>query len=305
MESKKARTGRFGWFAEMAAVLVLLPITCSAQRPLPAGSENSHERLLFQSRETLPFSLVDGYLIVVEGRIGAHRHLKLVLDTGSTHSVLRSDFAGLQMFVRRPVRIVNLEQVLKQELVEVPDFELGPLRIALLPMLMHDLNYLRKTVPGVDGVIGLDVLRSTSFSIDFRHRRIAFGSSPTLRNSANMECHDVYLAVDVLMLNRPVRLLLDTGIRTILLYGDRMGNRLPQLRVEEQIQGTSLSGAASLQVVDLPRTQLNGTDLNRRAVLLRNSPAGFLPELDGYLSLKALGAHSFNFNFEESIFSWE
>lgn len=305
MESKKHRGGRLGWVVEMAAALVVLQVTCRAQIPLPVSSEDSHEQRLFRTHDTVPFTLVDGYLIVVEGRIGALRHLKLVLDTGSTHSVLRSDLRGVEMFVRRPVRIVNLEQVLKEELAEVPDFELGPLKIALLPMLVHDLNYLRKTVPGVDGVIGLDVLRSASFSIDFRHRRIAFGSSPTLRNSARMEHHDVYLAVEVVMLNRPVRLLLDTGIRTILLYGDRMGNRLPQMRVEEQIQGTSLSGAASLQVVDLPRTQLNGTDLNRRGVLLRNSPAGFLPELDGYLSLKALGAHSFSFNFEQSIFSWE
>src|SRR5205085_7685755 len=124
-----------------------------------------------------------------------------------------SDLAEAQTFVRRPVRIVNLEQVVKQELVEVPDFKLGPLRVTLLPMLLHDLNYLRKSVPGVDGVIGLDVLRSTNFSIDFRRRKIAFGSSPTLQNSANMENHDSYLAVDILMLKRPVRLLLDTGIR--------------------------------------------------------------------------------------------
>jgi len=75
--------------------------------------------------------------------------------------------------------------------------------------------------------------------------------------------------------------------------------------VEEQIEGTSLSGVASLQVVELPRTQLNGTDLNRRAVLLRNSPAGFLPQLDGYLALKALGAHTFSFNFDKGLFSWE
>jgi hypothetical protein len=305
MESKRHRGGRLGCVVGIAAALVLLQVTCSAQITLPAGTEDSHERLLFRSRDTLPFTLVDGYLIVVEGRIGAHRHLKLVLDTGSTHSVLRSDLTGVERFVRRPVRIVNLEQVVKEELAEVSDFELGPLQIALLPMLVHDLNYLRKIVPGVDGVIGLDVLRSTSFSIDFGRRRIAFGSSPTLRNSATMEHHGVYLAVDVLMLNRPVHLLLDTGVRTILLYGDRMGNRLPQMRVEEQILGTSLSGAASLQVIDLPRMQLNGTDLNRRAVLLRDSPAGFLPQLDGYLALKALGAHTFSFNFDKGLFSWE
>jgi hypothetical protein len=305
MESNKASWGRFGWVAETVAAFGLLQGMGSAQTPSAAASGNSQERLLFQNHDTLPFTLVDGYLIVVNGGIGGHRHLKLVLDTGSTHSVLRSDLAEAQTFVRRPVRIVNLEQVVKQELVEVPDFELGPLRITLLPMLMHDLNYLRKSVPGVDGVIGLDVLRSTNFSIDFRRRKIAFGSSPTLRNSANMENHDSYLAVDVLMLKRPVRLLLDTGVRTILLYRDRMGNRLPNLRVQEQIQGTSLAGAASLQLVDLPWMQLSGTDLNRRAVLLRNSPAGFLPQLDGYLSLKALGVQSCSFDFQKSIFSWE
>ena len=125
MESKKARTGRLGWFAEMAAILVLLQIMCSAQIHFPARCENSHEGLLFQERDTLPFSLVDGYLIVVEGRIGANRHLRLVVDTGSTHSVLRSDFAGLQMFVRQPARIVirwtdrMLEKVIPFELHDV------------------------------------------------------------------------------------------------------------------------------------------------------------------------------------------
>ncbi len=195
--------------------------------------------------------------------------------------------------MRRPTRMVNLDHVLTQELVEVPNFELGPIRIARLPMLLHDLAYLRETGPGVDGVIGLDVLRLRSFSIEMGRRRITFGSSRTLRSSARMKLDDAYLAVEVQMLNRPVRLLLDTGVRTILLYRDRLGNRLPELRVEQQIRGASLGGAASLEVVTLPRVQLNGTNLERRAVLLQNSPAGFLPRVDGYLSLTSLPVADF------------
>ncbi len=145
--------------------------------------------------------------------------------------------------MRRPTRMVNLDHVLTQELVEVPNFELGPIRIARLPMLLHDLAYLRETGPGVDGVIGLDVLRLRSFSIEMGRRRITFGSSRTLRSSARMKLDDAYLAVEVQMLNRPVRLLLDTGVRTILLYRDRLGNRLPELRVEQQIRGASLGGS--------------------------------------------------------------
>jgi hypothetical protein len=253
----------------------------------------------------VPFTLRDGYLIIVEGRIGAQGHLRLVLDTGATHSVLRSDLAKERMFLRRTVRIVNLDHVLTQELAEVPDFELGPIRIPLLPMILNDLNYLRDSVPGVDGLIGLDVLQGRSFSIDFGRRKITFASSRTLRFSATMEVNEAYLAVEVQMLNQPVRLLLDTGVSAILLYRDRLGNRLPELRVEQQIRGASLGGAASLEVVTLPCIRLSGTDLRRRAVLLRNSPSGFLPQIDGYLSLTALGARRFSFDFERNTFNWE
>ena len=107
------------------------------------------------------------------------------------------------------------------------------------------------------------------------------------------------------MLDRPVRLLVDTGVRSILLYRDRMAERLPNVKVEQRIPGASLSGGTSLEVVTLPRLQLNGNELERRAVLLRTSPAGFLPGLDGYLSIAALGAWRVSFDFERSRLSWE
>src|SRR5947207_1373069 len=150
-----------GWIALAVTVIVLLQAQGSAQAPVAVAGENSLERSGIEDSQAIPFTLQDGYLIVMEGWIGAHRHL---------------------------------------------------------------------------------------------------------------------------------RLLLDTGVRTILLYRDRLGNRLPELRVEQQIRGASLGGAASLEVVTLPRVQLNGTNLERRAVLLQNSPAGVLPGVDGYLSLTSLGA---------------
>ena len=131
-----------------------------------------------QDSGAIPFTLRDGYLIVVEGRIGAQRHLKLVLDTGATHSVLRPDLAREQMSLRRTVRIVNLDHVLTQELAEVPDFELGPIRIPLLPMMLNDLELSGESAPGVDGLIGLDVLRGRSFSIDFGRRKNYFRIHP-------------------------------------------------------------------------------------------------------------------------------
>ena len=295
----------FVWLASMAMIFARLEGLSSAEGK---QAVRKTQPILSASRgrdSEVPFTLQDGYLIVVEARIGGQRRVNFALDTGATHSVLRSELVRGLEFAPRPVRIVNLEHVLTEEMVEVTDFQLGPIRIPQLPMMTNDLGYLRETAPGLDGVIGLDVLRLRSFSIDFGRRKITFGTPRVLRSNVAMEMDQSYLAVEVRMLERPVRLFVDSGVRTILLYRDRMGKRLPNVKIEQQIRGASLSGGISLEVVTLPQVQLNGTKLQRRAVLLRNSPAGFLPGVDGYLSLAALGAWRVSFDFERGLLSWE
>ncbi len=173
-----------GWIPRVFTLIAFLVGLGRAQARLAVLGENSPGN---EHSEAIPFTLREGYLIVVEARIGAHRHLKLVLDTGATHSVLRPDLAKVQMVSRRTVRIVNLDHVLTQELAEISDFALGPIRIPLLPVMLNDMGYLRESVPDVDGLIGLDVLRGRSFSIDFSRRKIIFGSAPRLRSSAKMD----------------------------------------------------------------------------------------------------------------------
>src|SRR5215467_6219709 len=89
----------------------------------------------------LPFRLLDGYLIVVEGRIGEREHLKFALDTGATFSVLRTALARPE-FARRTRQVMNLDRVLNEEVVDVSDFQLGPIRISSLPMMLNTFEYL-------------------------------------------------------------------------------------------------------------------------------------------------------------------
>ena len=166
-----------------------------AQAALAGPGENSPGN---EDSETIPFTLRDGYLIVVEGRIGAHRHLKLVLDTGATHSVLRPDLASEQKLTsRRTVRIVNLDHVLTQDLAEVSDFALGPIRIPLLPVMLNDLGYLREIAPrsSMDSSVWTCCGGEVSALI-LAEGRIIFGSPSTLRSSARMEVDEAYLAVE-------------------------------------------------------------------------------------------------------------
>jgi hypothetical protein len=296
--------GRLVWMARAAMVLTSLGGSSTAEaQQSPSGALPTV--LETGESDEVPFTVVDGYLIVVEARIRERRRVKFALDTGATYSVLRADFAKGLDARPLPVRVVNLDEVLTEERVNVVGFQLGPIRFSELAMMKHDLGYLRASAPEVEGLIGLDVLRLRSFSIDFARRKIKFGAQQLLRSSTPMEMDRSYLAVEVSLLDRPVRLLVDTGVRSIVFYRDRVAERLPNVKVEQRIRGTSLGGDAPLEVVTLPRLQLNRTELERRAVLLRTSPADLLPGVDGYLSLRALGASRVSFDFERSRLSWE
>ena len=253
----------------------------------------------------LPFRLLDGYLIVVEGRIGEQEHLKFALDTGATFSVLKTTLARPEFVRRAARRVVNLERVMDQGMIEVSDVQLGPIRIAALPMMLNTLNYLGSGAASVDAVIGLDVLRLKSFTIDFGRKRILLGQATALRSSAPLEMTTSYISVEVRSYARPLRLIVDSGVRSILLYHDRIADRMPAMRSAGTIEAKSFGGESSLDLVTLPPVQLGRHDLDRRAVMSGRAPEALWTGIDGYLGLNALDARLCSISWEEGTLSWE
>jgi len=167
------------------------------------------------------------------------------------------------------------------------------------------LEYLGSEVPPVDGVIGLDVLRLKTLTIDLARKRILFGQGRALRFSVPLQTNESYVSVEVRTHDRTLRLLLDTGVRSILLYRDRVSDRVPKLQVARTIPANSLGGPASLDLVTLAPVQLGQQHLDRRAVVSGKAPVGFLAGIDGCLSLNSLGARVCSINWEEGTLSWE
>jgi predicted aspartyl protease len=257
-----------------------------------------------ENRTVLPFKLYGGYLIVVQGRVGEFGKLKFLLDTGVTHSVLDRKLADKIGPSRHSGQVLNFDKNVRAEWVEVPDIELGPIHVSDLSMTVGDLRYFQSFATQVDAVIGLDLLRLSSFSIDYDARKVFFGPVDTA-SGVPMSSDAVCLSVQVLAGDTPIQLVVDTGAQGLVLYEDRVISRVPQLRIGGETAGTSMGGWVPSKRAFIPNARLGTTDLGGTVFLVKTPPSKVLSGIDGYLGTAALKARRINFNFETNTLAWK
>jgi hypothetical protein len=244
-----------------------------------------------------------GYLIVVEGRIGGRGKLRFVLDTGVTHSVMDRKLTDRTTVARRSGKVLNFDRTITAEWAEVPDVEFGPIHVTHFSMMISDLRYFESFATHVDAVIGLDLLRLSSFSIGYDAHKVSFGPVDT-PSGVPMNLDPLCLSVQVLVGDSKVRLVVDTGAQALVLYEDRVVNRLAQLRIEGELEGSSLEGFVHSKRATLRQVRLGTTDLDGTIFLVKAPPDKVLPGIDGYLGTAALRARRIDFNFETNTLAW-
>jgi predicted aspartyl protease len=257
-----------------------------------------------ENRTGLPFKLYGGYLIVVQGRVGQFGKLKFLLDTGMTHSVLDRKLADKIGPSRHYEQVLNFDKNVRAESVEVPDIELGPIHVSDLSVTVGDLRFIQSFATQVDAVIGLDLLRLSSFSIDYDARKVFFGPVDTA-SGVPMSSDAVCLSVQVLAGDTPIQLVVDTGAQGLVLYENRVISRLPWLRMGGETAGTSMGGWVLAKRAFIPNARLGTTDLSGTAFLVKTPPSEVPSGIDGYLGTAALKARRISFNFETNTLAWK
>ena len=175
-------------------------------------------------RGELPFKLYGGFLIMLEGQIGDHGKLKFVLDTGVTHSVIDRRLADRISGPRRQSgKVLSFDKAISAEWVEVPEIDFGPVHVSNFSMMIGDLKYFQSFATQVDAVIGLDLLRLSSFSIDYETHRVTFGPV-TSSSGVPMDIGDFCLTVQLIVGESKIRLLVDTGAQALVFYEDRVAD---------------------------------------------------------------------------------
>jgi len=169
---------------------------------------------------------------------------------------------------------------------------------------------------GVDGIIGLDLLReqtrwvdcmtnhvltSSSLTIDFKTRKLHFGVRQLLEHAVPMEASNPEIIVVAMIQGHPLRLAVDTGSHTIVLYKE---SQMGWLESRVMLQGARffmLGRMGGGKQVILPDMELGNSRWT--------NPSGILMDLpnqakDGLLSARQLGLRIVHFDFKQNLMSW-
>lgn len=243
----------------------------------------------------LKFELLEQHLIVVRGGIGPLEGLRLLIDTGSLPSMVDRRVAKKLALDFHASEFVAFGQKSHVLTAVVPNIRLGPLRVEAVTVGVGDLSFLH----GVDAVIGLDVLYHSSFSIDYKERRMLFGPMLERQPSVRLDVSPPFLTVKIAISGRPVRLFVDTGSSRLVLFERRVHDRLPPLPVHGELLLHHLSGTSSLNRVVLSHVDIGGSAMDRLEGFLSDAPLdGYPAGIDGVLGLRVLASKHADFDFE-------
>ena len=88
-----------------------------------------------------------------------------------------------------------------------------------MPVLVKDLSFVQNAIPfQIDAILGLDVMGQSTFVIDYTSREIRFGPAPSMPDSIPLQLQDGLAFVDAVVDHNRVRLLVDTGAPSMIIF---------------------------------------------------------------------------------------
>jgi hypothetical protein len=70
----------------------------------------------------------------------------------------------------------TLNGTIQTESLILPGIQIGPLAASPIRVVVHDLSFMERSLGiSLGGIAGLDILSSSSFTIDYRRKKIVFG----------------------------------------------------------------------------------------------------------------------------------
>jgi hypothetical protein len=251
----------------------------------------------------LPIKLYEQYLIVIEGRIGNLDHQHLLLDTGTNPSMIDKRVAAKLGLQATPRTLSLFNKNVAAESVMLPDLEVGPMRRRDLPVMVADFSSTGRTLgTRIDGIIGLDVLGATNFTVDYSKRRILFHASAEA-HTAPFSAGQQFVTVNLKNGARQLHLLLDTGTPDLVLFQSHLSGMDYEWSAAIG-SGHNISGNVGLGMIVLQQARLGTQEVGPQQASVVSTRKDIESDLDGLLGVSCFHPKRISFDFERNLLAW-
>jgi predicted aspartyl protease len=282
------------------ALLIAFAITCSgASAARDIGSPKGQ-------KTEIPFSLYNGNLIIVKATVGSLKNVNLILDTGTSPTVINRAMTDRFNLRGKSALLQTLTGTIQVQSVTLPSIQIGPLHADSSPGVVEDLTFLERSLGiSLGGIAGLDILRSNSFTIDYRRQKIIFGRIAAGEKTVHFETVIPYLSIRAKIAGEEVRLLVDSGTGGLLVYRNRLRTAVEQLHIDPSASVSTAAGGRTHVSWLSTEVSLEKGSLGARMVAIADVNSDPQDDFDGLFGLATMGFRKVSFDFENGLFGWD
>jgi predicted aspartyl protease len=283
--------------ADTGTIRNIATVMGTASNTATTGTSNPQD-----ATTTIPFESKRDFLVVVEGTIGGLERLRLLVDTGHHQTTIDSRVARALQLTPSPAHLEAFGRRIAAGRVVVPWLKIGPLKSLDLPVLVTDL---RHAGPGTglraDAIVGLDFLRGTCVSIDYRRQILTVGRADAWDFSVAFQPGGRYPIVTLIIDGISYRVLVDTGAEMIALFSRAVPPR--GIAFDGVIEGDHLAGRSLLRRFTAETVRLGDLELRRVPVFV--APGGTHLDYDGVIGSRWVTSTRLQLDLEWMVLSWD
>jgi hypothetical protein len=250
----------------------------------------------------LPFRLVSGFLIVVDGAIGPFRDLNFALDTGSSRTVIHNGIARAAGLKGSPLEMEAFGERVASEGVLTP-LTVGPIHRDEILVLTADLRAQEQRFGSrLDAIVGMDLLGDRCLTIDYVSRTLTFDCTGEWPARVSLESRARLPLVDISLDGTAYRLIVDSGSQALVVFRHALPPHAG-IQPDAEISAMHVSGTIRLKRFTAGMFTIGQHSLGPSAVFIlehqRDSPG-----YDGVLGLRSLRAARVQLDFSRRVLSW-
>jgi hypothetical protein len=285
----------------MVALLVGFPRSLCFGSPSPRPIDPVAD----QAKVEVPFELYNENLIIVKATIGAVKNVNMILDTGTSPSAVTKKMADRLKLQGKTESLQTLNGTILTQSVILPYIQFGPLNAHSSRVVVQDISFLERSLGiSLGGIVGLDILSTGDFTIDYRRRKIIFGPIATSEKTVRFETQVPFLSVKANIKGEEVRLLIDSGTWGLLVYRNRLLAAPGQLRCDPNASISTAGGTAQIRWLRA-LVSLGKNNLGVRNVAIADVDSDPQNGFDGLLGFAKMGFRKVSFDFEHGLFGWD